>query len=283
MDFLAFCQSHGIIINDYPPVGVWKRYPTEDHPRKRNGAVKWLGTHGFVQNHAMSTIVSIWKPDPKEQRSSDLPSIHDLIKRQKQAEADTKKRQQDAVRKAVEMMNQSSFQSHAYLKAKGFPKEQGHVYYQAGKPVLLIPMRVGGSLVGVQQIDEDGGKKFLYGQRTSGATFCFDNKGINILCEGYATALSVRACMQNLKSRYRIHVCFSAGNLAKIAETLETGLIVADNDASGTGEKVARESGWPFWMSDLVGEDFNDYHQRVGLFQASQSLTQSMLDIRLRG
>jgi hypothetical protein len=25
-------------------------------------------------------------------------------------------------------------------------------------------------------------------------------------------------------------------------------------------------------MSDTVGEDFNDFHQRVGLFKASQSL-----------
>jgi hypothetical protein len=32
-------------------------------------------------------------------------------------------------------------------------------------------------------------------------------------------------------------------------------------------------------MSDLAGEDANDYHRRVGLFGLTQSLTQSMLNI----
>lgn len=284
MDFLTFCQSHGIIIHDYPPVGTWKRYPTQDHPKKRNGAVKFLGDVGFVQNHATSTVVSVWKLNSRERRASDLPSISELLKRQKMAEAEQKKQQQEAVTRAVSMLNQSEFLMHPYLAAKGFPKEVGHVYHLNGKKILLIPMRAGGSLVGLQQIDEDGGKKFLYGQKSGMATFCFDNKGTNILCEGYATALSVRFCMQQLKARYRIHVCFSAGNMAKVADTLEPGLLVADNDVSGTGERVAREIGWPYWISPVVGEDFNDFHQRVGAFQAQQSLTQLMRELRmLRG
>jgi phage/plasmid primase-like uncharacterized protein len=143
--------------------------------------------------------------------------------------------------------------------------------------VLLIPMRVGGNLVGLQQIDEDGGKKFLYGQRTNNAVFTFDNKGMNVLCEGYATALSVRLAFKQMKQRYTLHVCFSAGNMAKVAAGLEPGLLIADNDASGTGQRVAEESGWKYWLSDRVGEDANDYHQRVGLFRFTQSLTRSML------
>lgn len=281
MDFITFCQSHGIIIHDYPPIGQWKRYPTEDHPKKRNGAVKFLGTVGFVQNHAMSTVVSVWKPDSRNNLDARLPSVSELIQRSKQAEAEQRKQQQEAVARAVSMLNQSEFMTHPYLAVKGFPKEVGHVLYQNGKKILLIPMRAGGNLVGLQQIDEDGGKKFLFGQKSGGATFCFDNKGTNILCEGYATALSVRFCMQQLKARYQIHVCFSAGNMAKVAETLEPGLLIADNDASGTGERVAREIGWPFWMSPIVGQDFNDYHQSVGAFQAQQSLTQLMRELRL--
>jgi putative DNA primase/helicase len=148
-----------------------------------------------------------------------------------------------------------------------------------GKPVLLIPMRVGKSLVGLQQIWPEGDKRFLYGQRTAGATFSFDNKGINIVCEGYATALSVRAAMKQTKQRYHIHVCFSAGNMVKVAAGLEPGLVIADNDKSGTGQAAAAEIGWPVWMSDKEGEDANDAHRRMGLFAFSQSLTRSMLDI----
>lgn len=270
-DFLDFARSHGIIIHDYPPVGQWRRYPTEDHPRKRNGAVKYMGTHGFVQNHAIDTVVSIWKHDSRD--SLDQRQIRSSVLN---AEAETRKRQKEATQRAVRMLNDSGLSTHPYLAAKGFPDEQGNVLHIEGKPVLLIPMRMSGSLVGVQMIDAEGGKKFLFGQRTSGATFTFDNKGMNILCEGYATALSVRMALKQLKQRYTLHVCFSAGNMLKVAEGLERGLVIADNDASGTGQGVAEKIGWPVWMSDEVGEDANDYHRRVGLFKFTQSLTQSI-------
>ena len=276
MDFIQFARSHGIIINDLPPVGVWKRYPTQDHPRKRNGACKYMGTHGFVQNHALSTVTSLWKPDSVDRLNLDMRAI---VIGQAQAEQQRRKLATEAVGKAVRMLNDSGYSTHAYLTAKGFPDEQGSVLLIESKPVLLIPMRRGKSLVGVQQIWEDGTKKFLYGQRSSGATFCFDNKGVNIVCEGYATALSVRAAMKQLKRRYTIHVCFSAGNMVRVAEGLEQGLVIVDNDESGTGQRAAEEIGWPIWMSDRVGEDCNDYMRRVGLFGLSQSLTQSMLGI----
>ena len=276
MDFIQFARSHGILINDLPPLGVWKRFPTEDHPRSRNGAVKFMGEVGFVQNHATSTVVSIWKPDSPittKVKSTYLASI-------RSAEDEQKKKQHQAMQRAVGMLNGSGLSTHPYLEAKGFPDEQGNVLWQDGKPVLLIPMRVAGNLVGLQQIDEDGGKKFLYGQRTSNAVFTFDNKGMNVLCEGYATALSVRLAFKQMKQRYTLHVCFSAGNMAKVAAGLEPGLLIADNDASGTGQRVAEESGWKYWLSDRVGEDANDFHQRVGLFQFTQSLTRSMLSSR---
>ena len=273
-DFLDFCRDHGIIIQELPPMGVWKRYPTEDHPRKLNGAVKFMGTHGFVQNHAVDTVVTLWQSDKKD--SLDQRQIRATIHK---AEDERRKQQQDAIKRAIGMLNGSGFSTHPYLESKGFADEQGNVLYLEGKPVLLIPMRVGGSLVGLQMIDVEGGKKFLFGQRTSGATFTFDNKGMNIVCEGYATALSVRAALKQLKRRYTLHVCFSAGNMAKVAEGLEQGLTISDNDASGTGQKTAEQIGWPYWMSDTVGEDANDCHQRLGLFKFSQSLNRLMLSI----
>ena len=77
-----------------------------------------------------------------------------------------------------------------------------------------------------------------------------------------------------MKKRYTIHVCCSAGNMKKVASTIEgKGLVVADNDESGTGEKTAKEIGWDYWMSDVVGEDFNDAHQRLGLFKVAYQLS----------
>jgi putative DNA primase/helicase len=276
VDFIDFARNHGIIISELPPIGSWKRYPTEDHPRKRNGACKYMGTHGFVQNHATSTVVSLWRPENADRIKLDMRAI---VIEQARAERERAKLASAAVSKAVSMLNASGNATHPYLEAKGFDREMGIVLKIDNQPVLLIPMRTGKSLVGLQQIWPDGTKKFLYGQRTAGATFTFDNKGINIVCEGYATALSVRAAMRQLKRRYTIHVCFSAGNMVRVAEGLEPGLVIVDNDESGTGQQAAASIGWPTWISDRVGEDANDYHKRVGLFEFSQSLTHSMLGI----
>lgn len=270
-DFISFCRAHGILISALPPLGVWRRYPTEDHPRKRNGAVKWQGDVGFCQNHATQTEVSVWKPTgvtPAQQRS--------WVEEAKKAEEVVRQRQKEAAGKAAGILKDCQLAGHPYLEAKGFPDEVGNVWVNDGRKTLVIPMRLNSNLVGCQLISETGEKKFLFGQKTSGAEFVFDNKGPHILAEGYATALAVRLILKHLKRRYTIHVCFSAGNMSRIAEKLPEGRVVADNDASGTGERIAREIGWPYWMSDRVGEDCNDAYKRLGLFKTGTSLLKAL-------
>jgi putative DNA primase/helicase len=275
MDFLNFCAAHGIIINHAPPIGIWKRYPTTDHPKSRNGAVKFMGDHAFVQNHAMETEVSVWNTDAPV--NIDLARI---ARAAKDADALKRKAQAEAAAKAKSILDQTVLTKHDYLKAKGFPEDWGRVWVKDEERILVIPMWIDGYLVGCQLIKQDGDKKFLYGQRTAGAEFCIDNKGDHILCEGYATAMSIQKAMKSLKRQYTIHVCFSAGNMKRVAEG-KRGLVIADNDASGTGERVAKEIGWPYWMSDQVGEDANDLHMRVGLFKFTQSLTPLLNQVRL--
>ena len=271
-DLISYCKLHGILIDSPPPIGYWRRYPTDDHPNSRNGAVKYMGTHAFVQNWATGTEVAVWHAD-------DLKPA-DVVRIQKQAndaEAQRQKQGKEAASKAAWILDQCQFGRHDYLKAKGFPEEQGNVWAFNGQQLLVIPMRSDGHLVGVQLIDEVGGKKFLSGQRTSGAEFVFNNKGMHVLVEGYATALSIRLALSQLKRRYTLHVCFSAGNMVKVAARLPAGVVIADNDTSGTGERVAKQIGWPYWMSDVEGEDANDTHRRLGLFKFSQSLTRSVV------
>jgi phage/plasmid primase-like uncharacterized protein len=271
MDFITFCRLNGILISSLPPLGIWRRYPTEDHPRSRNGAVKWMGEVGFVQNHATMIEVSVWKTEGPSQVNH-----RELQEATKNAELAQLARQRDAAQKAAWILKQCQFASHEYLKKKGFPDEVGNVWVKDGERLLIIPMRIEDRLVGCQLISEDGVKKFLTGQKTSEAAFSFDNKGANILCEGYATALSIRAVLKALRRRYRIHVCFSAGNMGKVAAKLSGGYIVADNDASGTGERAAREIGWPYYLPPVVGNDFNDHHLAVGMFKAGQDLIKSL-------
>jgi len=271
MEFISFCRAHGILIDIPPPIGVWRRYPTDDHPKKRNGAVKFMGDHGFVQNHAMDTEVSVWQPETpikidRQKIAKDLALV----------EAKRRADQAEAVKRAAFIMSQTLLGKHEYLESKGFEGAEDRIWGHEGKKTLVVPMRVDGHLVGCQLIESDGSKKFLYGQRTSNAELIIDNKGTHILCEGYATALSVQAALRKMSRRYTIHVCFSAGNMKKVAQGLPDGLVIADNDKSGTGERVAKEIGWKYWMSDVVGEDANDTHQRIGLLKFGLSLVASL-------
>lgn len=270
MDFLNFCRAHGLIV-DSLVFGKWVRVPTVTHPRKRNGAYKFLGGVGFVQDHASMTEVNTWRDE------SDSPiAVQQAQASVNRAHQETIKNNAQAAQKAIGILGQCKTKKHAYTDAKGFPDEVVNVWETDAGPVAVIPMRIGADVVGCQLISEDGTKKFLFGQRSGGAQFIFDNKGDHYLCEGYATGLSIRHALKNTKRKYTIHVCFSAGNMAKVAANLSGGVVVADNDKSGTGERVAREIGWPYWMSDVVGEDFNDAHKRMGLFAVSQSLVRAL-------
>jgi putative DNA primase/helicase len=107
-------------------------------------------------------------------------------------------------------------------------------------------------------------------------------KGIPIFCEGYATALSVRECMKANNIKYAIYVCFSASNLKHIARTVGHGFIIADNDPNCIGEKSAKETGKPYWLSETVGNDFNDDHIALGTFKLSQILKKALLNSDVR-
>jgi putative DNA primase/helicase len=266
MDLMSFCQAHGILIDTPPPIGYWKRYRTVDHPKKLNGAVKFMGDHAFVQNHATDTEVSVWKPDSIKDSER-----RDYARLAQRAEQEKIRMQEAAAAKAEKLISDSVLAKHPYFKSKGFPDEEGLV----NDKKLIIPMREYGRVVGCQVIDSEGEKKFLSGQKTAGASFDFDNKGKHYLCEGYATALSLRHALRSMKRNYVIHVCFSAGNLLKLAQRFG-GFVIADNDQSGTGERVAKQTGLPYWMSEVVGEDANDAHQRLGLFKFTQALTKSL-------
>ena len=184
---------------------------------------------------------------------------------------------QAAARKAGWILHQCKSEQHAYFDAHGMTDLEGLVWRPTEQENLLcLPMRIGQSLVGLQLIDRHGKKKFLSGQRTSGAEYLIDNKGTDIWVEGYCTGLAVKVCMSALRMRYRIHVTFSAGNLKEMATS---GFVIADNDKSKAGEKVAIATGLPYWISDVEGEDFCDFWQRLGTFRASQMLRKWLREV----
>ena len=269
MTFHDFARAHGLIIRDIIP-HRWVSTPTEDHPRKRNGRYKYMGDVGWVQNWATMVSPVMWK----DQNANPVDYRRAIAESEKKREEDAKK----AASKAAWILNQCEKKPHVYLAAKGFPELQANVWTVDGKSLLVLPMRIDGNLTGAQLITESGEKKFLYGQRTQGASLTMDAKGVPIFCEGMATALSVREAMRLIKVRYRIECCFSAGNLKTISGRYPDGLIVADNDESETGLRCARDAGKPYWISSTVGDDFNDFHKREGIRAAADSLRPIVLD-----
>lgn len=269
MRFEQFAEAHGLILR-HVEFGKWVRVPTTDHPAKRNGAYRHLGDVAFVQNHATMDAPVTWFPDS----DNDIRIDADAIRRRcEKAARELQEGRQKAAKRAGWMMHKCTLEKHAYLDGKGFPDELGNVMQRdVGGPILLIPMFIAGRLVGVQTITVDGDKKFLFGQQTSGAEYVIDNKGRDWFVEGYATGLSLRAALSPLKVRYRVHVCFSAHNLTKMASACPGGIVLADNDESGTGKAAAEKSGRPYFLPPDVGQDFNDLHRDVGVFRASQML-----------
>jgi putative DNA primase/helicase len=254
MTFQDFAYEHGLII-DSLMTDRWTRVSTLDKPTKKNGAYVFDGHGGAVINFATMEKHAIYK--------SDKPQVVDFEKINRQ-NADRDRRQQEAKKKAAYILKQAIPSHHPYLEKKGF-SEKGYVW----KDLLVIPMRINSALVGLQMIRPDGNKRFLSGQITKGASLMIDNKGRDILVEGYATGLSVRRALKEMKIRYKIHVCFSASNMLEIAKNLENPFVIADNDPVGvsTAKKIAS----CYWLGE-AGEDFNDFEVRLGAHQAGKSL-----------
>jgi len=260
MNFEQFAEAHGLIIRSLV-LDRWVRVPTVDHPRKQNGAYIFDGRMGALINFALHDKHITFKSDEAYR-----PDPEAKAKRER-ADKERRERQERAAGKAATMLKAAVKATHPYLARKGFPEQEGWVFNGS----LVLPMRFQNRLVGCQLIDASGTKRFLTGQRTKGASLVIDNHGPDVLVEGFATGLSVRRALKSLRLRYRIHVCFSAGNMVEVGQGLREPLVVADHDASGAGQRAAKKISSRIWLGQL-GEDFNDAELRLGTGAAAESL-----------
>ena len=145
---------------------------------------------------------------------------------------------------------------------------------------MVIPMRdvESNELLGAQVIAMENNawtKKMLLGMRAKGAVLRLGPKRVSesVLCEGFATGLSIEAAIKKLCIQAAIYVTFSANNLAHVAGLIAgKRYVFADNDASGTGAAVAKATGLPWVMSEVVGHDANDDHQKFGVMRVARAL-----------
>ena len=156
---------------------------------------------------------------------------------------------------------------HPYLKAKGIKTHGARV---TGDGRLVVPLfDQAGNLSSLQYIAADGGKLYHSGAQTGSRFWQIgtnDEPGTLYIAEGFATAATIyeatnRPCI----------VAYSASNLVPVTGILreihgatQDIVIVADNDASGVGQRYAEQAsakhGARMVMPPELG-DANDYKQ----------------------
>jgi putative DNA primase/helicase len=153
---------------------------------------------------------------------------------------------------------------------KGLPDAQGLCLPDGA---LLVPMRSmhTNELQGAQVIRWlpelfKWEKKMIPGMKAKGAVLRLGKAVETILCEGYATGLSIERAARQLRLSAAVLVCFSDSNMVHVAQMLKgPALVFADNDESGAGERAAKATGLPYCIAPTVGWDANDWHVKDGL------------------
>lgn len=253
--------------------GKWRRCPTEDHPRKRNGAyILHPDGRGYWRNWALDDGVNAWADDNATQAK---PMDMERIKAQRDRE---RQYRIQSVRSARQFWNHSRPLSlpHAYIAKKGL-LPLGCAGLRVNDGLLVIPVMLGDSLISVQTIDAEGSKKFWPGAPVKSGSFILhrDRFAITIFCEGLATGL---ALFQSVKNA-RVIVCFNAGNLLDVTQYLKpTGSVVfaADNDhktkvlrgfnpgiekATNAAELIGAGVAYP---EGIEGSDWDDWLREIG-------------------
>jgi putative DNA primase/helicase len=274
----AVCNALGIKPPRARTVGRWMRTDTLERNGKgdaeviiegdRVSAVNWQTQARktvFLDGKATDTYQPIRDPERDRQREQERREVAAVCAR---------------------LVAAATPERHAYLARKGFPDELGLVLEnpaalmperlaralpEADGPFLIVPGRVGQTITTVQFITAGGEKKNILGGQMSGACHRIATGAETWVCEGIATALSVRAALRLLGRSATVLSAFSASNVAKVAQGIPGAVIAADHDKPvetlgglGTGEFYARSSGRTWVQPPSLG-DFNDYHVSEGL------------------
>jgi phage/plasmid primase-like uncharacterized protein len=223
-------------------------------------------------------------------------------RRARRLEAEREQERQQVERICADLVRGCRQDVHPYLKRKGFPDELGLVcddpreFFPSGRfgdvlaralpegegPLLIVPGRIAGKLTTVQFITSEGVKKNILRGAQGGAAHRIATGRDTWVCEGIATALSVRAALRLLGASATVLSAFSASNVAQVAQGIPGARIAADHDKPvealdglGAGEFYARRSGRKWTMPPGAG-DFNDMHAAEGLRAVALHLKEAM-------
>ena len=279
-------RAVGMTPPDYLPLGRFRRFPGCGKPRGNTAGWCKLITPTLAVYGDWSTGLSeTWTDETHVDDETSRRLLAEARERERQAREQLQADRAEAAQEARRLIAKAKLDRHPYLAMKGFPDTIGLVL--DGK--LIVPMRDVRhyrKVLSCQLIDADGTKKFLPRGRASGAVYRLggltDARKIAI-CEGYSTALSVYEALKRLDPTCVVVAALSAHNLTEVAPWYlrrdRKVFVVADNDVSGAGQRAAAATALPYWMPPIVGEDFNDFYQRLGLFKCIGTLREFLHEV----
>jgi len=280
MSFTRFARAHGLEIGELHASDRIQRCGTVEKPRSKNGAYFWDGRRGWVFNWSGQARAQ-WYDDPNAKPWTDEEKRAFAAKRVTMAAEQQRKHENAAVRAAM-ILRSTRPGFHDYLIRKKLSEVRGLV---TPDDELFVPMRSladnqlqGGQIIRWLPEELKWEKKMIPGMRAKGAVLRLGPTRVTelVLCEGYATGLSIELATRQSRLSAAVLVCFSDSNMVHVAD-LTKGFksrryVFADNDKSGAGERAAKETGLPYCMSDKPGEDANDLHARAGLMAVQHLL-----------
>ena len=218
------------------------------------------------------------------------PDELERLRQQQQARTEAERQRAElqrrkAARRAASIMADHRQGVSPYLEAKGLHGvgvalsqhviAVGEMTFPPGSLVVPLYTDFGSELVNVQLIDEQGHKSYLAGGQKAGACHRIAGGPLVIVCEGYATGLSI-----HLATEATVYCAMDAGNLLAVARLVRgvddplqpcRVILCADNDANTPGNPGKTKSGQ---AAAAIGArvalpaeagDWNDYHQAHGL------------------
>jgi len=232
---------------------IGRAYMEVDGKRKLTGWYQlWLNQsvpYGRCGDYRLDHVnpTAQWRPNNGARYEMTEDQKQEIKRLQEEAKVELANKQTKAAKIAQNIWEKSTpCEKHPYLERK---QVLGHGLKQHEDGRLIIPLLDAQlEIVGLEYIDDDGGKKFLTGSKKKGSFFILgehmlkDAKVINY-AEGYATAASYFQDMAQ-----PVICCFDAGNLKPVAETISEyfpnakHVFIADQDESRTGEVKAIEA-----------------------------------------
>lgn len=274
--------------------GRWVRFPGIGKGKaNRSGWCRQISPTLAVFGDWSSGVSEVWRDSTHRDTAETARMLAEARARERIRAAELRRQQANAACIARGYIERAQQGKHAYLVRKGFPHvpaliHMGEPVTARGKEVtglqLIVPMRDSENyehIISAQFIDEAGAKLFLPNARAMGAVFTRgDTKRARkvVLCEGYATALSLYDAVSRLSGPHAVVATFSADNLVRVAAKFPSAVVAADHDMpnakTGTkaGEEAAKRTSLRWTMPPEPGTDFNDMHCAHGLHAVTDAL-----------